>query len=92
MACSSCHEYDSLCGKGWNAPGSATLKPALSNCCTYSLAFCASYADVSDISVDAAKHLAIACLAHQDCWQAEYSADNNVHITRRHEDHVCLKV
>lgn len=61
--------------EGQHAPGSATLKLALSNCCSYSSAFCASYADVFDVSDDAAKRLAAACLAQQDCWQPEYSAD-----------------
>lgn len=74
-------EYHSLCGKGWHAPGSATRKPALSNCCSYSLAFCANCTDVVDVSVDAAKRLAAACLTQQDCWQPECSTTSNEQIT-----------
>ena len=85
MACSSWHNCHSLSGEGWNVPESAALKLALSNCCSYSLAFCKSYVDAFDVSDDAAKHLAPACLApaclaHQDCWQAEHSADSKEQI------------
>jgi len=81
MACSSRHNCHSLCGKGQHAPGAAILKLALSNCCSYPLAFCSSYADVVDVSVDAAQHLAPACLAYQDYCGAEYSAHSNEQVT-----------
>lgn len=67
--------------EGQNAPESATKKLALSNCCSCSLVFCTSYVDVFDVSDDAAKHLAPACLVQQDCWQAEYSADSKKQFT-----------